>query len=171
MMRRRMARGVLVVASLYGAPAILPAGAAERPSFNLMELTITSLEDALASHKVTCRQVVQFYLDRITAYDHDPSQINAIQTVNPEALSEADELDREAAAGKKPGGLHCVPVLIKDSIETAGLRTTYGSILFKDFTPKQDATIVVRIRQAEDDTGRPGFRLRRHDGRYHAQPL
>ena len=116
---------------------------------NLMELTIDALEEALDSHKVTCRQVVQFYLDRIAAYDHGLMQLNAIQSVNPQALSEADQLDRTSPSRAARGRLRCVPVLIKDSIETADLRTTYGSILFNDFIPKQDSTIVARIKNAE----------------------
>jgi len=100
--------------------------------------------------RLTCHQLVQAYLDRIAAYDKagGPLSLNSIQTVNPRALAEADSLDAVQRSGRPRGSLHCVPVILKDQVETKDMPTTYGSALFKDFTPKRDATIVQRLHGA-----------------------
>ncbi len=82
------------------------------------------------------------------AYDKTGPAINAIQTINPRALAIADSLDQTRRAGAAMGRLHCIPVLVKDQIETSDLPTTYGSALFRDFVPKRDATVVARLRAA-----------------------
>ena len=46
------------------------------------------------------------------------------------------------------GPLHCIPVLLKDQVETSDMPTTYGSLVFKDFIPRRDATIVTKLKQA-----------------------
>ncbi|WP_419948055.1 amidase [Candidatus Palauibacter sp.] len=74
--------------------------------------------------------------------------LNAIVTLNPEAESEAGAVDAAFAGGKDPGPLAGLVVGIKDVTETAGLRTTYGSPLFADHVPEEDALIVRRLREA-----------------------
>lgn len=117
-------------------------------SFDIMEATISSVHTAMQARRLTCRQLVQAYLDRIAAYDKAGPALNAIQTLNPRALLEADSLDAVLRAGQPRGPLHCVPVLLKDQIETRDMPTSYGSILFKDFIPKRDATAVQRLERA-----------------------
>src|SRR5688572_27985137 len=114
----------------------------EAQSFDPMEATIASTHDALRARRTTCRAIVQSYLDRIAAYDKTGPALNSIQTLNPRALAEADSLDAVQRAGRPMGSLHCVPVLLKDQIETKDMPTTYGSAVFKDFTPQRDATAV-----------------------------
>jgi len=75
-------------------------------------------------------------------------RLNAICTVSERALDDARELDRRAAAGDALGPLHGLPIGIKDITETQGLRTTYGSPLYADHVPAQDAEVVRRIRAA-----------------------
>ncbi len=116
--------------------------------FEIMEATVASVHDALASNRLTCRQLVQQYLDRIEAYDKTGPTFNAIQHVNARALSIADSLDVVQRNGGARGPLHCVPVLLKDQVETSDMPTTYGSILFKDFIPQRDATIVKKLTAA-----------------------
>jgi amidase len=123
----------------------LPANA---QSFDPMEATVASTQEALRARRTTCRAVVQSYLDRITAYDKTGPALNAIQTLNPRALTEADSLDAVQRAGRPMGSMHCVPVLVKDQIETKDMATTYGSAVFKDFVPKRDATAVQRLEAA-----------------------
>ncbi|HSE52905.1 MAG TPA: amidase family protein [Gemmatimonadales bacterium] len=116
--------------------------------FEVMETTIAGVHAGFTSGKLTCRALVQAYLDRIAAYDKTGPALNAIQFVNPRALEQADSLDA-VWRGKSPrGSLHCVPVLLKDQVETSTMPTTYGSALFKDFVPKRDATIVRRLQGA-----------------------
>lgn len=119
-------------------------------SSGIMEATIADVHGAMAARRLTCRQLVQAYLDRIAAYDRTGPTLNAIQTVNPRALAEADSLDAvlRTSGGRPRGRLHCVPVLLKDQVETRDMPTTYGSALFKDFVPARDATIVERLEAA-----------------------
>ena len=117
-------------------------------SFRLLEATINDVHAALASRQITCRELVQSYLDRIQAYDQDGPALNAIQHVNPSALQEARSLDSSFAASGPVGSLHCIPILLKDQVETRDMPTTYGSALFAGFVSGRDATIVVRMQEA-----------------------
>ena len=91
---------------------------------------------------------MQAYLDRIDAYDQQGPQLNTVANLNPRALDEAAALDDALAAGGLTGPLHCIPVLLKDQVETSDMPTTYGSALFADFVPNRDATIVTRMKEA-----------------------
>jgi amidase len=124
--------------------------AAVAQTFNVMETTISAVHSAMDARRLTCRQLVQAYLDRIAAYDKTAGglSLNSIQTVNPRALAEADSLDAVLRARQPRGPLHCVPVVLKDQVETKDMPTTYGSALFKNFVPKRDATIVQRLHAA-----------------------
>ena len=121
---------------------------ARAQEFRLLEATIDDVHDALASGQVSCRQLVQRYLDRVEAYDQAGPALNAVQYVNPLALQEAESLDAAFAAGGLVGPLHCIPVLLKDQVETRAMPTTYGSALFEGFVSGRDATIVVRMQEA-----------------------
>ena len=116
--------------------------------FEPMEATIAQVHAAFGSGRLTCRALVQWYLDRIAAYDKSGPALNAIQFVNPRAREQADSLDAVWRSKSPRGALHCVPVLLKDQVETSTMPTTYGSALFKDFVPKRDATIVRRLQGA-----------------------
>src|SRR5690606_19160197 len=77
-------------------------------------------------------------------------QVNAIITmISPEeALALADEADRKLASGAEVGPLHGLPVAHKDLSPTKGMRTTWGSPIFKDFVPEEDSLITARMVQA-----------------------
>ena len=76
-------------------------------------------------------------------------KVNAIVTLIPEkALDMADVADQALGRGEQVGPLHGLPIAHKDLVLTKGIRTTYGSPLFKDYVPDQDALIVTRLRQA-----------------------
>ncbi len=85
---------------------------------------------------------------RIEAYDKAGPAINAIVLVNPQALAEADELDRRAKQGGFAGPLHCVPAIVKDNFETIGLQSAAGSLALKGFVSTRDAFQVKRIKAA-----------------------
>ncbi len=95
--------------------------------------------------RVTSRQIVEQYLQRIALYN---SFINAVITVNPKALEEADRLDRERKAGKIRGPLHGIPVALKDNVLTTDIRTTGGAIAFENLMPPYDATLTKNLREA-----------------------
>lgn len=124
----------------------IPALAQQR--FDVTEATIAVVRAELDAGRLSCRALVQSYLDRIAAYDKHGPALNAIQTIHPRALAIADSLDAVQRSGATRGQLHCVPVLLKDQVETKEMRTTYGSALFKDFVPQRDATIVTRLQGA-----------------------
>jgi len=121
---------------------------AQRSPFSVIEATIDDVRTAIGSGEATCRSVVSDYLARIEAYDKSGPGLNAVQTVNRRALQEAERLDSVFRASGPVGPLHCVPVLLKDQVETSDMPTAYGSVLFKDFVPKRDATIVTRLKNA-----------------------
>lgn len=128
--------------------AVASAPAVAQQRVDITEASIASVHAALDAGRLSCRALVQAYLDRIAAYDKRGPALNAIQTLNPRALTIADSLDAVQRSGAARGPLHCVPVLLKDQIETTGMRTTYGSALFKDFVPLRDATVVKRLQGA-----------------------
>src|SRR5205085_12400779 len=76
-------------------------------------------------------------------------RLNAFITVTAEsAMDEARAAEREMAAGRWRGPMHGVPIALKDLIDTAGVRTTAGSALFKDRVPERDAEVMTRLREA-----------------------
>jgi amidase len=118
------------------------------PRFHLVEATIDDVRAALVSKQITCRGLVDQYIKRIEAYDKSGPSLNAVQTINRRALQDAERLDAMFAASGPVGPLHCIPMLVKDQVETSDMPTTYGSAVFKDFVPKRDATIVTRLKKA-----------------------
>jgi Asp-tRNA(Asn)/Glu-tRNA(Gln) amidotransferase A subunit family amidase/ABC-type molybdate transport system substrate-binding protein len=117
-------------------------------AFHLLEATIDDVHAALYSGRTTCRELVELYLKRVATYDKAGPALNAVQTVNPRALQDAERLDAAFHASGPTGGLHCIPVLVKDQLEAAGMPTTYGSAVFQDFVSERDATAVARLRKA-----------------------
>ncbi|MEP6945995.1 MAG: amidase [Acidobacteriota bacterium] len=113
----------------------------------LEEATVADLQAAMANARTTSTKITQGYLARIAELD---KKLNSIIELNPDALSIANQMDRERNAGKVRGPLHGVPVLIKDNIDTLDkMHTTAGSLaLFEAPTPKQDAFIVKQLRAA-----------------------
>ena len=116
--------------------------------FQLLETTIDDVHSALRSKQTSCRALVELYLKRIQAYDTSGPSLNSIQVINPRALQEADRLDTAFKSSGPVGALHCIPVLIKDQIDTNDMPTTYGSAVFRDFVPQAEATIVTKLRSA-----------------------
>ena len=132
-----------------GAPQTLPVLQAQRAPVAVTNLSINAFHQAMSRGEVSCRDIVQTYLDRIAAYDRQGPSLNSLITVNPAALERADELDRlYFSTGRMQGPLHCVPVAVKDNIDTVDMATTAGSIVLKDSRPIADAFIVARIREA-----------------------
>src|SRR5688572_3844946 len=117
-------------------------------SFNLIETSIADVHAAYKSGELTCRQLVQMYLDRIEAYDKKGPAINAIISVNGDALKEADRLDAVFKSSGFAGPLHGIPIIMKDQGDAAGMPTTLGSVLFKTYYPDRDAFVVEKLRNA-----------------------
>ena len=118
-----------------------------RGKFEVTETTIADTKEAIRSGRVTCRQLVEAYLARIRTYDQ-PTRLNAIVLVNPQALEDADKLDAEFARTHKLRPLHGIAVIVKDNYDTKGLQTTGGSLAMKGFAPDEDAFMVRKLREA-----------------------
>ena len=86
-------------------------------AFNVVEATIDDIHAAYKSGQLTCRQLVQIYLERIEAFDKKGPAINAIITINSDALKEADRLDAAYKASGPVGPLHGIPVIVKDQAD------------------------------------------------------
>ncbi len=121
---------------------------AQTKQFHLQEATIQDIQDAYKSGRLTSRQLVQLYLDRVVAYDKQGPGITAIITLNPKALEEADRLDAALKTSGFVGPLHGIPVVLKDQMDAKGMPTTLGSILFKNYYPDKDAFVAEKLRKA-----------------------
>jgi Asp-tRNA(Asn)/Glu-tRNA(Gln) amidotransferase A subunit family amidase len=113
------------------------------------EITIAKLHEGFRERRFTARAIASAYLERIQAIDRQGPGLNAITEVSGTVLREAEDLDAYfERTGSFRGPLHGVTVIIKDQIETAGLRTTYGSTRAKDNIPERDATVVDLLKGA-----------------------
>jgi amidase len=154
-----MTRLLAVVALLATLLSPLPLAAAdaqanpdclvELEGLDLQSGTVLDLQEALADGRITSRQLVQRYLDRIAAFDQSGAvAINSIRALNPMAIADAARLDAERRQGSVRGPLHGIPVLLKDNIGTKGLATTAGSIALEHNVPVRDAFVVAQLREA-----------------------
>ena len=135
-----MKKIVILAAALFAISAL-----AQDKSFTVVEATIPQMQAALKSGRVTSHDLVQQYLTRIATYE---DKLHAAITVNPNALKEADERDRERKAGKIRGPLHGIPIAIKDNIQTTDMPTTGGALMLADYVPPYEATVTKKLREA-----------------------
>jgi amidase len=127
---------------------------AQRPfgvpsSLQLVEASLPELQLALRTRLITSEQLVQMYLNRIAAYDHAGPLLNAFIHINPNALEEARDRDRDRHRGLAHGPLFGIPVLLKDNIDTSDMPTTAGSVALAGSIPPTDAFITEKLREAD----------------------
>jgi aspartyl-tRNA(Asn)/glutamyl-tRNA(Gln) amidotransferase subunit A len=115
------------------------------PDADLVRLTLARAGELLRQREVSPVELLDAVLARIAALD---PRLNAFTTLAPveAARAAARAAERELAAGTDRGPLHGVPVSVKDLIDTAGLRTTYGSAMFRDHVPAVDGAVPERLR-------------------------
>jgi len=100
----------------------------------------------LRSKQITSRKLTDLYLERIARI---APKLQCFITVTPDvARAQADQADRELAAGRDRGPLHGIPYGIKDVFDTAGILSTWGAAVFRDRVPTEDAAVVVKLREA-----------------------
>src|SRR5499427_5492589 len=127
-------------------PALLSAQDRSAPKpFTVVEATIPEMSAAMESKRITSRDLVVMYLTRIGLYE---DRLHAAITVNPHALQEAEERDRERLQGRIRGPLHGIPIALKDNMLTHDIVTTGGALAFDGFLPPYDATLVKNLRDA-----------------------
>ncbi|MGA8183269.1 MAG: amidase [Terriglobia bacterium] len=125
-----------------------PSGQGVRP-FELDETTITALQDAMKSGRMTSHSITEKYLARIEELDRRGPSLHSVIEVNPDALSVARQLDRERKAKGPRGPLHGIPVLVKDNIGTADrMTTTAGSYALEGSIPLHDSFVAAQLRKA-----------------------
>jgi amidase len=127
------------------AVAVAALGTAQPRRLTVVEASISDMQRALQQRRVTSHDLVQQYLTRIALYE---DRLNAIIYVNPHALEEADQRDRERAAGRARGPLHGIPIAVKDNIQTRDMPTTGGALAFAGLMPPYDATVTKNLRDA-----------------------
>jgi amidase len=143
----RRAIGIRCAVALVVSLVPVRAFAQSKP-FPIVETTIAEIHKAYQSRQLTAHRLVQMYLDRIRAYDKQGPSINAIITVNPKALEEADRLDAAFKASGLVGPLHGIPVIMKDQVDAQGMPTTLGSVMLWDFYPDKDSFVAAQLRKA-----------------------
>ena len=111
----------------------------------ITNLTAVEIARSIKSREMCAREVAEAFLGRIGEFN---ATVNAICTLNPDALKDAVASDDRLAAGKTARPLEGVPFLVKDNLETKGLRTTFGSRLLENNVPAEDALVVERLRSA-----------------------
>jgi amidase len=118
---------------------------AKRQPFSVVEATIPEMQSAMKEERVTSREIVTQYLLRIGLYNR---RLNAVIIINPNALNEADALDRERAQGKVRGPLHGIPIALKDNMHTTNMPTTGGALAFDGLIPPYEATLTKNLKDA-----------------------
>ena len=121
---------------------------AKGDDFELNEITIDGLQQAMQQGKLTARGIAEKYLKRIEDIDKNGFALHAVLELNKDALKEADKLDDERKNGKVRGPLHGIPVLVKDNIEVTNMSCTAGSLAMEGYMPAQDAFIIAQLRKA-----------------------
>ena len=107
---------------------------------------VSRLSRWIEARKLTSERLTQVYLDRVRQFD---PKLRCIITLTRDlALAQAQQADREIAAGKYRGPLHGIPWGGKDLLDTAGIPTTYGAEPYRNRVPAEDAAVVRRLRDA-----------------------
>lgn len=111
---------------------------------NILYAPISELCKAILSKKVSSKELVNVYLDRIEEVN---PKLNAVVHISAdEAREQADHADKKLAEGKISGPLHGIPMTVKDSFDTKDMISTGGTKGRANFTPSKDATVVARLR-------------------------
>ena len=116
-------------------------------TFEICFMKATEMVKRIRNQELSCREIMEAHLNQI---DRVNPIVNAIVTQIPrkDALDLADAADKTLAMGNGIGPLHGIPIAHKDLVPTKGMRTTWGSPIYKDFIPDQDGLIVKRLREA-----------------------
>ena len=122
-------------------------------AFPLEESTIATTEQALQSQQISCEALAKFFWRRIQQYDLSTASnnppINAFNAINPYLFDQARALDEyQKKTGKLKGPLHCIPIVVKDNMDTYDNTTTMGSFSLLGNQPNRDAFLVEKLRAA-----------------------
>ncbi|MBL7481394.1 amidase [Legionella bononiensis] len=120
--------------------------------FQLEEASITEVQNAIREHQLTCEQLVTAYIERIKKFDlsvTDAPPINALTEINRSALDDARQKDNLfEKTNTLSGPLHCIPIILKDNIDSFDTTTTAGSYALLGNQPSKDAFLSQKLRDA-----------------------
>ena len=137
--------GAAGVASVGAGPVTATGSKDASIGFDPIEATASEIRSRYLTGQDTARSVIEQHLERIWEYE---DELEAIITVNSNALDRAEELDEKLASDGPVDPLHGMPILLKDNSDTADMPTTAGSVALMDSIPPDDATIVRKMREA-----------------------
>jgi amidase len=117
--------------------------------FQFEETSVAALQGEMQAGRLTAKAITEHYLERIAELDRKGPTLRSIIETNPDAVSVAEQLDRERAQQKIRGPLHGIPVILKDNIDTADrMTTTAGSLALQGSIAQRDAGVAARLRAA-----------------------
>lgn len=123
---------------------ISPAGS----KFNILEASILNIQKAFSIGQITSEKLTNFYLERITKYDKQGPELNAVITINPRAIDEAKALDEERRIKGPRSKLMGIPIVLKDNIDTFDMPTSGGCKAMQSSQSKKDAFLTIKLREA-----------------------
>lgn len=136
---------------IWGIFLIVNIASAAKP-FSIENASIDSITQAIKTQQITCQHLILQYLTRIQQHNLDLSRgaaINAFTSINPAVLATAKRLDQYfKSTGQLKGPLHCVPIVVKDNMDTYDMPATSGSLALLGTQPLRDAFLVAQLRQA-----------------------
>jgi Asp-tRNA(Asn)/Glu-tRNA(Gln) amidotransferase A subunit family amidase len=112
---------------------------------DLIKQTLAGIAALIRRREVSPVEVAEAHLERIAGLN---PELNAIVRLAPDVIERAREAERAVMSGETVGALHGIPLTIKDTIDTAGLRTTSGSVMRSEHVPERDAPAVARLKAA-----------------------
>lgn len=115
-------------------------------TIDLMDATVSSLEKEMSAGNLTAKQLVQMYIDRINKYDKS-LDLNSIISINPDAIKEAEQKDKDRAAGNVKGKLFGISVVVKDNYDVKGMPTTAGCLSLENSIAPEDSYVVKKLKE------------------------
>jgi amidase len=144
-----MGVGALGLVQCSSDPDVPPGTETPSTEFELEEISISELQEGMASGRWTSKQITELYLGRIEAINGQGPALRAVIETNPDAVAIAEALDGERRDGRVRGPLHGVPILLKDNIATHDkTTTTAGSLALEGSIPPEDSFVAKRLREA-----------------------
>lgn len=145
--RRTVLEGIGAVgaSTFISSTAGAQASTSDADGFEVVETTVAEFQSAIESGSVSAEWITKRYLKRIEAYD---DELNALITVNADAVDRARRLDEECEDSGVVGPLHGVPIVLKDNHDTSDMPTTAGSVALAESLPPEDAFVVQQLREA-----------------------
>ena len=114
----------------------------------VVHMTIKELSRGIEEGRWTCKELTLKCLQAISQNDSAGRKLNSVAEIDPDALFEAERIDKEIRENGRRSPLHGVPVLLKDNIDIEGMHTTAGSYALADLIAEEDASITKQLRKA-----------------------